>query len=458
MGAKQRDVEEKKSPFELNGRWAFIALSVSHPSWQLPDPLCRSRCPSFNSSNCEARPPIPKSSVLSFSSHEGDPRPSNLNRIPPTPAMADARSLLRQQRAARRITHPHAAYSDTGKLLCTLCREPVKAESLWDAHIAGETHRKRQAASTAEPADKRQEATTAAAVAAATSHKRKHDGSEDVDMVGDDQADDDARRKRAKSEATATVNDDNGTPKDQQTHTPPDAARRSSQTPSQGVELQIPSRPATPRDSSTHISSAASSATATSLPSRQLARDSRAPSAAGSGADKTTGPAATQGQVDEDEWAAFEAEIAAAGSAPDAYADATISGAAVTAEEAARKRAEDEGEEGRRRASRPEADLADEKEDAKRALEEELDEMRDLEAKVLRLKERRDALRQRAASHGKEAEGDARVEVKEAAKEGKENSAADGVAVVEEGEDESDEESGDEEDEDDWDGFRFRTR
>jgi len=132
----------------------------------------------------------------------------------------------------------------------------------------------------------------------------------------------------------------------------------------------------------------------------------------------------------------------------------------MTAEESARLREgqqQDGDEDPRRRTSKPEADLADEREDAARALEDEMEEMRGLEAKVLRLKERRDALRQqqqqRAASHGpddKEVEdGRAKQSPATAGRGGKENS----VAVVAE-EDELDES---EDDEDDWDGFRFRT-
>ncbi|KAF4121406.1 hypothetical protein GMORB2_1813 [Geosmithia morbida] len=358
--------------------------------------------------------------------------------------MSDARSLLRQQRAARRVTHPNAAYSDTGKLLCTLCREPIKSESLWESHISSEAHKKRQVASAAvRPSPN---LTTAAAPAAvpSTVNKRKHEEDQEMadrndsygrgDEDGDSQTDQDHKRKRIRPEGSS--------------QTPPSAAarRRLSQTPSQGIELQIPSRPATPRDSS------ASSSTTTAIPSRTT--DNKTQSAI---ADVTAPPinGAAAISVDEDEWAAFEAEIAAADTTNNNYDEATISGAAITAEELARqKEAGDQGGEGHQRPSKPDTELQDEREDAKRALEDEMDEMRDLEAKVLRLKEKRDALRQRATSHSHEVGGEETKAAAAAVAKGQKepNGKGNSVAVVAEGDDDESDES----DEDDWDGFRFR--
>lgn len=177
----------------------------------------------------------------------------------------------------------------------------------------------------------------------------------------------------------------------EEVHTPPTAPRRSSTTPSQGIELQIPSRPATPRDP---------------LP--------RATST-------------LKVEIDEDEWAAFEADIQAT-----SYDEsATISAPAMTAAEAAAVYKEGEDKDPSKRVTKPELDLVGEREDAQRAFEVEIDEMRELEAKVAKLKERRDALRMVAK------------------KPGKENVVVESVA---------EEEDSDEEDDDDWDGFRFRAR
>ena len=54
--------------------------------------------------------------------------------------MADARALLRAERASRRITHPHASYTDAGKLLCNLCEAPVKSEAHWQSHLHSGQH------------------------------------------------------------------------------------------------------------------------------------------------------------------------------------------------------------------------------------------------------------------------------------------------------------------------------
>ncbi|KPM37988.1 hypothetical protein AK830_g8574 [Neonectria ditissima] len=350
--------------------------------------------------------------------------------------MADVRSLLRQQRAARRIEHPYAAYSEAGKLLCTLCHDLVKTESLWDGHIQSDAHKARllKLRAAAQANGGRETPTQ-------TATKRKHDDDKD-DESGDVDMDDTTRRKRSKPDIATALHVDVDGDKDQ-TLTPPRLTRRTSTTPSQGVELQIPSRPATPayRDGSSGstpggqpgnplATQTAATANTASLPSRQpsnLATDDRQ----------------TQ-EVDETEWAAFEADIAAASVPYDQ--DAIISAPAMTAEETAAA-ADAEEEEARKRREQADVDLEDEKEEATRALEEEFEEMEELEARVRRLKEKREALRKRGESFGQEA---APAKLSTIGKENLE------TPMEEEGEDDDDDD--DEEDEDDdWDGFRFRT-
>lgn len=323
--------------------------------------------------------------------------------------MADVRSLLRQQRAARRIEHPNAAYSDSGKLLCTVCHEAIKTETLWEGHVASEGHRKKLQRLQTVPKVNGQ--ATEDGAAAGAKQKRKLDDDEDVEM------DDGARRKRNKAEVTTPTLETEGDkePKDQ-ISTPPQLARRTSQTPSHGVELRIPSRPATP----------GTQPLTTTLPRRASALNQE---------DRPTFPPS----VDESEWAAFEADIAAASVPYDA--DAVISAPAMTAEEsAAAIQAEEDAAEKRR--AQADVDLEDEKEEAARALEEEFDEMEELEARVKRLKDQREALRKRSGSFGQEAVPSKPLPAEnERTKE----------TIVEE-----DEEEDDEDDEDDWDGFRFR--
>ncbi|PHH77725.1 hypothetical protein CDD83_4093 [Cordyceps sp. RAO-2017] len=105
--------------------------------------------------------------------------------------MADVRSLLRQQRAMRRIEHPHAVYTEAGRLLCTLCREQIKADSLWDKHLQSEGHRYRQ-----RDRDAAAEQPASHAAAATQQQKRKLD----VDDGGDGEIEEAVRRKRSKQD------------------------------------------------------------------------------------------------------------------------------------------------------------------------------------------------------------------------------------------------------------------
>ncbi|KAJ9619871.1 hypothetical protein H2203_008144 [Taxawa tesnikishii (nom. ined.)] len=57
--------------------------------------------------------------------------------------MADIRSLLRSERASRRITAPGASYTESGKLFCSFCNAQIKTESLWDNHIRTPQHAQR---------------------------------------------------------------------------------------------------------------------------------------------------------------------------------------------------------------------------------------------------------------------------------------------------------------------------
>lgn len=122
-----------------------------------------------------------------------------------------------------------------------------------------------------------------------------------------------------------------------------------------GVEMQIPSRPATP-----------SKPTEPPLPSKP------------------------EPQVDEDEWAAFENDIATAEAQSKADNDAVISAPAVSAADLAKKSAE---EEYATKKDRQEAEIQGEKEDAARKMEDELETMEGFEARVKRLREKREALR-----------------------------------------------------------------
>lgn len=413
--------------------------------------------------------------------------------------MADVRALLRQQRAARRIDHPHAAYSDTGRLTCTVCNEPVKTESLWDTHLRSAGHRQRlqsshQASARSRPNGRAgfvEQGSVRKGDAAPSSKRKLADADEETGEVAEEEA---ARRKRTRAEGALPEQSEQqpaGDPaarKDDGSRsgkplTPP-LGRRTPGTPTVGVEMQIPSRPATPgaaRDSGSSSSGTPMSTTpkaapigrsplmpdettATAPQQQPIASTiSTTQATQPDSADPTTSTstaAAAAAPVDEDEWAAFEADLihgtagkgsttttttttkpAAAVAALDS--DAVISAPAMSAAEVAAK---SEEEEQTRRRALVDIQIEDEREEATRALETEFEVMEELEARARRLRERREALRLQSGGGGQGASPAAGSADKGGAP-GKENAS-------EQQEEEEDED--DEEEEDDWDGFRFR--
>ncbi|KAG8629497.1 hypothetical protein KVT40_003362 [Elsinoe batatas] len=93
--------------------------------------------------------------------------------------MTDARALLSASRQNRRVTHPYARYTDSGKLQCTLCEHAIKSEAQWNSHLKTPEHAKR--ALRAAEASKAQ----------ANSRKRK---------AGSDEEDDTRKRARGDSD------------------------------------------------------------------------------------------------------------------------------------------------------------------------------------------------------------------------------------------------------------------
>jgi hypothetical protein len=153
--------------------------------------------------------------------------------------------------------------------------------------------------------------------------------------------------------------------------------------------------------------------------------------------------------IDEDEWAAFEREVAAPSRAPQkpaaVAAAATISAAPVSAEELV---ALQESEKESLRRNR-EAEAEGEREDAARFLEEEFDEMEQLEERVRRLKHMREQLRVKRATES--------AEMDEAMVAGAAPSepAANAPETTADGENNEDDDDDDDAD-DDWDNWRFR--
>ncbi|KAH8816015.1 hypothetical protein F5884DRAFT_205181 [Xylogone sp. PMI_703] len=360
--------------------------------------------------------------------------------------MADVRSLLRSERAARRIQHPYATYSTTGTLICRVCNTQLKSESLWDAHLRGTQH--------AMKLQKMKDAGMAPAVdsESSTLNKKKRKANSDS-PIGDD-------RKKIKAGAGLAgfipegFFDDGMEPGNGETEAAQEeeqeqeeSAEDKSRDPKRpesgpvlsGKETTIPSRPATPLKPTPTASPHVPSTTKNphSQQSTPLQKKSNAPSPPS---------AQPEAEIDESEWAAFEADIAAAEeqeqgqTQPSLSADAVISAPALSAAEVAAKSAEEEA--ARRREAR-EAELEGEKEDAVRKLEEEFEEMEGLEERVRRLREKREALRIREEGVLK---GNNADNMGSAANE------KDGVGDEDEDMDDDDDDEG----EDDWDGFRLR--
>ncbi|KAI6897917.1 hypothetical protein KC318_g11130 [Hortaea werneckii] len=257
--------------------------------------------------------------------------------------MADVRSMLRAERASRRITHPNASYTSDGRLLCNLCEMMIKSEAAWQGHLHSTGHTLRL--------DRAREAAAARNVES-TGKKRK---AETLDSPSPDD------KKRARSAGEEAPNTDR-----------------------QAVEEG--------GDGDGDIAAPATAGVNEARPTEVLSNGGAPPTA--------------DDAVDEAELAAFERELAAMEQPSDAaaaiQADATISAAPLTAEElAAQAREEQSAQRGRR-----DVELEDEREDAALALQEEFEGMDSLEQRLQKLREKREALRKGSMESGKRAEVD----------------------------------------------------
>ncbi|RDL36944.1 Uncharacterized protein BP5553_04377 [Venustampulla echinocandica] len=294
--------------------------------------------------------------------------------------MADVRSLLKSERAARRIQHKYASYSTTGTLLCVVCHLQLKSESLWDGHLRSAGHIMRLEKLQLQASEQEQEQ---------EGEQRPEEQAERVRP-----SDDNKKKRKASSNEEDTIRKRgrpaNGLPGN---FFDPATVPSESRVVRPMNEIQIPSRPATPLKAS---------------------------------------PGSGQPTVDEDEWAAFEADIAAA-ELP-AAVDAVISAPAMSTADLVAQSTE---ESSKQRKAREEAEVEGDKEDAERKLEDEFDRMEGLEARVRRLRERREALRKMDMA------------VKNPTTQTKPLGTIGGIN----NEDKDDEDEGDE---DEWDGFRMK--
>ena len=257
--------------------------------------------------------------------------------------MADVRTLLAAERQSRRITHPHLSYSKSGMLICTVCNLNVKSEALWEGHLRSANHRKN--AQVQAQAQATQESTVKGT-------KRKiEDVDEDEPQQERYDAEADALKKpKSRLESITAVVEEGGL---------------ETEAVSNEEELEGPEQAEQEQSMSISVPGSTANTTSEAAPTNGT----------------MTAPA-----VDEDEWAAFEREVAPLTVAQPDYSSATISAAPVSTQQMGQQADED-----KRRRLETEAD--DEKEEEERRLEEEFEVMEEIEERVRRMREKRDALR-----------------------------------------------------------------
>lgn len=272
--------------------------------------------------------------------------------------MADVRSLLRGERAQRRVQHPQAIYSATGTLECSVCRIPVKSDlEIWNKHLKSTQHAMRQerlrlsASQTPTTLPERAGAANGEAnsqeISVGSKKRKASDGNDDS-------------RKKPKPVVDLPGGYLDEIIEANNANTKPDTEEAKV---FRGRVQLIPEKPM----------------------------------------EETSNFLQALGPIDEDEYAAFERDVATLQPdlpAPSALiAAASITAAPLTAAELAAQSREQANLQSR---EKREAEMEGEKEDAARALEEEFDEMEGLEERVKRLREKREQLRIRRAQEVEE--------------------------------------------------------
>jgi zinc finger protein 830 len=241
--------------------------------------------------------------------------------------MSDVRTLLQREREARRIEHPHLSYSKSGALTCTVCSLNVKSEALWEGHLKSMNHRKNlQIQRDEAPANNGKKRK----IEEEEENPRKRKNLEDEEVKSD------TKKKREVNFATSK-------PEEIRPIEVEDVQQAETETILPGF---VRSEPAVPEPT----------------------------------------PSPPAAAINEDEWAAFSAEVAPLVASQPSYTDATINVAPISAAElAAQQQAESR--------SRRDMEAEVEKEESEQRLADEFDMMEEMEERVRRLKEKREALR-----------------------------------------------------------------
>ena len=279
--------------------------------------------------------------------------------------MADVRSMLRSERANRRIEHPHLTYSATGTLTCLICHIQIKSETLWNKHSRSTQHITNSQKLPGHTTKKPDFVTAAPQQRPAginTSKKRK----------ADDESSEDETRKRTKAE------------------------QRSSPT---GFSLENVEVNGKPPDSTIDVTVNDRQENRIANPIA-IADRTTSVSPRENASPPTTLQHHTTDNINEDEWAAFQRDVATPPPEPTALtATADISAAPLTAAELAAQSREQASRQAREKI---EAEVEGEKEDAARQLEEEFEDMAELEDRVRKLKDKREMLRAQSKNEREE--------------------------------------------------------
>ncbi|KAL2417954.1 hypothetical protein ABEF95_000284 [Exophiala dermatitidis] len=281
--------------------------------------------------------------------------------------MADIRAQLAAERQSRRISHPHLAYTKSG-LICTLCNLNIKSESLWDGHLRSANHRKNALAN--------QDNT-------AKGTKRKID---DVDADNEPQ-------EEKQDEGVSVDMDSRKKPKSR-----PESIVSIQQQPREAqAQAQAHEKAVTQQQQGTQNGSDQRDEDVRheTIPTNHQTSEQENETQNNGQPTVTTNSTHVGQDVDEAEWAAFEAEVAPLAAAAPAqqpdYSSATIVAAPVTTAQMEAQAAED-----KRRNLEAEAEA--EKEDEERRLEDEFEVMEEMEERVRRLREKREALKHAAVA------------------------------------------------------------
>ena len=304
-------------------------------------------------------------------------------------ASQNVRSLLRAELSTRRISHPHASYanSKSSLLSCNVCHLIIKSESLWEGHLRSANHRKTVQRSQSEPHPGQQQENGTRKISG--KNKRKADS---IDAADKGDAGDDSGlpntgggggKKRKAEDDVEDDEDGDGRKKTKSdsTQTPAPPASRSS------------------RAMTGFVPASTEPAEVTAAEQTQQHQNKHHRQSPDTTPNATT---PTPSIINEAEYAAFEREVLPLLTPNPTSTTAVISAAPISAADLLAQKST--GTHTLTRSSREEEAEA-EREDESRRMADEFEVQEAMEARVRRLRERRECIRVRDGKGEVEGEG-----------------------------------------------------